>query len=158
MYIEWSSSALRKIKKIVGSVVLYFRIPLMRVRMRVPDTDFYLMPIRIRLFTLMRIRLQGSNPWKSAQIGSYSIHFALTSADRDRIGIQLINLMRIRIKILNFIYGGFGSWFLFDADADPDPGSQNDADPDPQHCLMDLSYVLTQQSVLAVKRFFEKPI
>jgi hypothetical protein len=51
-----------------------------------PYCDFYLMRIRIRLFTLkwIRIRIQivaskkGSNPRKRAQIGSYSIHFGLS--------------------------------------------------------------------------------
>jgi hypothetical protein len=46
-----------------------------------PGSDFYLMLIRIRIFTLMWIRIQilaskkGSNLEKSAKIGSYSIHF-----------------------------------------------------------------------------------
>jgi hypothetical protein len=46
------------------------------------------MRIQIRLFILMRIRIQilylpntGSHPWKSTQIGPYSIHFTLWSAN-----------------------------------------------------------------------------
>jgi hypothetical protein len=57
-----------------------------------PDADpvfrfFLFKRIRIRLFTLMRIRIQilasnkGSNSGKIAIIGSYSIHFGLTSAN-----------------------------------------------------------------------------
>jgi hypothetical protein len=56
--------------------VLWIRITLMQIRML----------IRIPLFTQMRIRIlavkKGSNPWKSAKISSYSIHFGLTSANR----------------------------------------------------------------------------
>ncbi len=52
------------------------------------------------------IQILGSNPWKSAQIGSYSIHFGLASAN----------------------WCGFRSGFFY-ADPDADPGYQNDADP-----------------------------
>jgi hypothetical protein len=47
------------------------------------DSDFYLMRIWIRLFTRIRILVsnKGSNPLKSAQICSYSIHFDLSSAN-----------------------------------------------------------------------------
>jgi hypothetical protein len=61
-----------------------------------PDSGFHLMRFRIRLFNLMRIRFfnlmriririqilasnKGSNPYKRAQIGSYSIHFGSSSA------------------------------------------------------------------------------
>jgi hypothetical protein len=52
------------------------------------------MQIRIRLITMMRIRIRihilgskkGSNPWKNAKIGSYSKHFCLTSANWCRSG------------------------------------------------------------------------
>jgi hypothetical protein len=79
-----------------------------------PDTDqdliFYLMRIRIPLFTLMRIRIltskKGSNPCKSAKIGSYSIHW-----------LDICKLMRIqirfRIQLINFVADP-------DADLDPD--------------------------------------
>jgi hypothetical protein len=50
-----------------------------------PDPYFYLMRIRIRLFTPIRIRILVSNksadPRKSALIGSFSIHFGLSSAN-----------------------------------------------------------------------------
>ncbi len=59
------------------------RITLMRIRILI----FYLMRIRFRLFTLMRIRIRIQilvlkkrfKPLESATIGSYSIHFSLTS-------------------------------------------------------------------------------
>ncbi len=51
---------------------------------------------------------KGSNPWKSAKIGSYSIHFVLSSANWCGSGsglrIQVITLMWIRIRI--FIWCG----------------------------------------------------
>jgi hypothetical protein len=52
-----------------------------------PDPDFYLMRIRFRLFTLMRILIQilssqkRLKPFKNVQIGSDSIHFDLSSAN-----------------------------------------------------------------------------
>jgi hypothetical protein len=78
-----------------------------------PDSDFYLMRIQIRLFTLIRIliRIQilasnkGSNPRKSAKIGSYSIHLACH--------LQ-INADPVPDPAHHF---------------DADPGYQNDADP-----------------------------
>ncbi len=78
------------------------------------------MRIQIRLFTLVRIRIRildpnkGSNPWKSAQIGSYSINLAChLQIDADQVPDPAYHF-----------------------DADPDPGYQNDADAvtDPQHC------------------------
>ncbi len=62
-----------------------------------PDSDFYLMRIRIfiwygcgsvsdfsprcRFWSRSRLPNKGSNPWKSAQIGSCSIHFGSSSAN-----------------------------------------------------------------------------
>ncbi len=91
---------------------LRIRITLMRIRMR----------IRILLVTLMRIWIllsrwcgsgsylhfdavpdpdKGSKPWKSAQIGSFSIHFGLSAA-------MLINFMRIRIHSSAYTYSVYG--------------------------------------------------
>ncbi len=87
------------------------------------STDFYLMWIRIRLFTLMQIRIQilaskkGSNSWKSAQIGSYSIHFGLSSANWCGSGSISGSSLSLWCRS--------GSWFL--SDADEDPGYKNDA-------------------------------
>jgi hypothetical protein len=73
-----------------------------------PDSDFYLMRIRIRLFTLMRIRSQIQilaskemlKPLKSAQKGSYSIHFGLSSQiDEDPDPAYHLSRMRIWIRI-----------------------------------------------------------
>ncbi len=65
-----------------------------------------------------RMRMQiKAQTWKSAQIGSYSIHLACHlefDADPD--------------PLLDLAY-------LFDADADPDPDFYFISDPDPQHCL-----------------------
>jgi hypothetical protein len=58
-----------------------------------------LTPIRIRIRTAKYRK--GSKPWKSAQIGSYSIYFGLSSAT------------------------------VIDADPDQDPAYHFDADPDP---------------------------
>jgi hypothetical protein len=67
-----------------------------------PGSEFYLMRIRIRLFILMPIRQlsnKGSNPWKSAQIGSYSLRFCLS--------YKLMRLrIWVRIRILIFIWCG----------------------------------------------------
>ncbi len=94
-----------------------------------PNSDFYLMRIRFRLFTLMRIPNMDSNPSKSAQIGSYFINFGSASTNWCRSGSS-VSLMRTRIVI--FILSGSG--FLLDADADP--GYQNDANhPNPQHWI-----------------------
>jgi hypothetical protein len=88
-----------------------------------PDSDFYFMRILIRLFTLMRIRSQiqilaskeGSKPWKSAQKGSYSIHFGLSSQiyedpdpayhfDADPVGDTDPDfyLMRMQLRLLKW--------------------------------------------------------
>ncbi len=61
---------------------------------------------------------QDSNPWKSAQIGSYSIRFGLSTANWCGSGTSL--------SILCVSGCGCGSWFLFDA---ADPRYQNDVDP-----------------------------
>ncbi len=109
--------------------VLWTRITFMRIRIRLiryhpdadPDSDFYLMGIRmwirIRLFlpwcgfgsgSRSKLSSKGSNPWKSAKIGSYPyIFFWLVICQLVRIPIQLINLMLIRIRI--FIWGRCGS-------------------------------------------------
>ncbi len=73
------------------TAVLWIRITLMWIRIPnfYPDPD----PDPDLSFK------KGSNPWNSATIGSYSIHFCLTSAN----------------------WWGSGSGFLFDADADPNP-------------------------------------
>ncbi len=70
-----------------------------------PDSTYTLMRIRIRIFTLMRIQIlaskKGSNPWKNAKIGSYSIH-GLTSANWCGSGsglIQVTKMMRVRIRM-----------------------------------------------------------
>ncbi len=111
--------------------VLWIRITLMRIRIGlITLMQIRILRIRTRRFIQMRIRTRirilvskkGSNSWKSAKIGSYSIHFCLTSANGygsgSGFGSSLFILMRIRIR-----------FFLFDADADPDPGYQYDADP-----------------------------
>jgi hypothetical protein len=99
-----------------------------------PDPDFSFMwmriYVRIRLFTLMRIQILASkikapNPWKSAQIGPYSIHFGLSSANAKMMRILFQIQLNMWIRIL--IFSWCGSGFLFDAD--PEPGFQNDAEP-----------------------------
>ncbi len=75
------------------------------------------MPVLWISNTLMPIWIQilGSNPWKSAKIGSYSIHFGLSSSNWCGSGSWSSLSHRC------------GSGFLFDVNADP--GYQNDADP-----------------------------
>jgi hypothetical protein len=46
-----------------------------------PDSNFYLMRIRIRIFTLMRIQILLQKRLKISKIGSYSRHFCLSSAN-----------------------------------------------------------------------------
>ncbi len=125
--------------------VLWIRITLMRIRirlkalMRILIQIFYFMriPIRILLFILMRIRTlriqilvwkKGTNPWKSAKIGSYSIHFSLKSANKcgfgSGSGFSLKILMRIRI----FIWCGVRTHVTKMMLIFPDP--------DPQHCFL----------------------
>ncbi len=75
------------------------------------------MRIRIQLFTLMRMRIQilaskkGSNLWKNTKVGSYSIHFGLSSA----------NWCVSRSGSGSSLSLWCGSGFSFDANADPDP-------------------------------------
>ncbi len=73
-----------------------------------PGPDFTLMRIPIRILVLSK----GSKPWKSAQIGSYSIHCGLSSANRCGSGSSSSLWC--------------GSYLV------PDPTFQLDADPDPQ--------------------------
>jgi hypothetical protein len=68
------------------------------------------MRIRIRLFTLMWRK--GTNPWKNAQIGSYYIHFGLSSANWCRSGSSLL--------LWCGSTSASASWILFDADPDAD--------------------------------------
>ncbi len=99
-YVQWSTWLNNQLYLIAA--VLLTRITLMR--------------IRIGLITLMRMRIRiqilalkkGSNPWKSAKIGSYIFH---------AFWLDISKFMRIRIQLINF-------------DADPN------ADPDPEFYLM----------------------
>jgi hypothetical protein len=81
------------------------------------DPDFYLMRIRIRLFTLMRIRImiqnKGSNPW-SAKMA------------------QIPYILACNLQI--------------DADPDPVPypAYHFDADPDPEFYLMQMRIQVTK--------------
>ncbi len=88
-----------------------------------PDSNFYLLrfPIRIFIDSDTDLRNKVSNLWKSAQIGSYSIHFGLSSAQIDADPAP-------------------DPAYHFDADpdADLDPDfylmrMRIHADPDPQH-------------------------
>ncbi len=112
--------------------VLWIRITLMRILMRIRRSGFWFLFDADPDWTLHPdVDLdpdpdpdpnKGSNPWKSAKIGTYSIHFGLSSASwcgsRTGSGSSLS------------LWCGSGNFFLFDADADPD--YQNDAYP--QHC------------------------
>jgi hypothetical protein len=106
--------------------------------MRIRILNFYLIRIRIRLFTLMRIWIlaskKGSNAGKTAKIGSYSTFW-----------LDIYKLMRIRIRFrIQFIN--------LDADTNPDfylmrirlriqvtKMMRKLADPDPQHCIIVLT-------------------
>jgi hypothetical protein len=88
-----------------------------------PDSDFYLMRFQSRLFSPWcgcgPDPKKGSNPWKCAKIGSYSIHDAYpdpvpnpadyfdADADPDfylmRMRIQVTKMMRIRIHNTTFL-------------------------------------------------------
>ncbi len=74
---------------------------------------------------------KGSDPWKSAKIGSYSIHSGLSSANWCGSGSGSGSSLSL------WCGSECGSGFIFDADADPDadPGYQNDTDP--QHWYND---------------------
>ncbi len=98
---------------------------LMRIRIRVMLVIFLRIRIWILPFTFIRdpdldpsFQIKAQNLEKSAQIGSYSIHFGLLSAS----------------------WCGFG-FYHFDEDPDrahrfdADPTFRFDADPDPQHWL-----------------------
>ncbi len=104
------------------------------------------MRIRIRLITLMRIEMQiwimifiwcgsdfspwcgpgsgsrskllnkGSTPWKSAKIGSYSIHYGFSLANLGGSGSVFGSSLSL--------WCGSGSGFLFDVDGDPVWGSK----------------------------------
>ncbi len=91
-----------------------------------PDSYFYLMRIRIRLFTLTRIRRRiqilalnkGPDHWKSAQVGLI-FHSPLAchlEIDADPVPDPAYHFD-----------ADPDPGFLFDADADP--GYQNDVDP-----------------------------
>ncbi len=103
-----SFTTMGSIKGIVQFTVLRIRITLMRIRMQI--RILLVTWTRILFVTLMRIRIlpltlcgpwsgsqlpnKGSKPWKSAQIGSYSIHLQIDTGFRIRI--LPFNLMRIR--------------------------------------------------------------
>ncbi len=114
--------------------VLWISITLRRIQIRLPpdvdmDSDFYLMRMRIQVFILCKCG-SGSdfslgsgpkNPWKNAQIGSYSIHSIIS------------------------LWCGSGSWFLFEADLNPNFNLMRiqvtklmriHADPDSQRCFL----------------------
>ncbi len=86
--------------------------------MRIRILPFTLMWIRIRI-RLIKLQNKGSEPWKSAQIGLYSIHFGLSSANWCGSGSSLL---------LSCGSGSASSWSLW-CDSDPDPTFQFDADP-----------------------------
>ncbi len=75
----------------------------------------------MRIWIQILASKKGSKPLKNAKIGSYSIHFGLTSANWCGSG-----------SVPDTAYKFWcGNGFLFDADAypDADPGYQNYADP-----------------------------
>jgi hypothetical protein len=97
------------------------------------------MRIRIRLFTLMTIRiwiqiLASKKRLKSLNVIKF-VHIPHILACHLHIGADPDpNFYLMRIRILNF----------FDADADPDPVYKNYADPDPLHCLKPFLYCLAR--------------
>ncbi len=83
------------------------------------------------------------DPWKSAQICSYFIHFGSSSANWCGSGSGSSLSLRC------------GSGFLFDADADP--GYQNNAegpDPDPQLCTCNLQVRLDRFVLYCTLQYF----
>jgi hypothetical protein len=87
-----------------------------------PDSDFYLIRIRISAYRLIFYTFWLVTYLQMDVDPDPAYHFD-TDPDPD------FYLMRIRIRI--FIW--CGSWFSFDADPEADPCYQNDADP--QHCF-----------------------
>ncbi len=118
---------------------------LMRIRIQFGILLVTLMQIRIMIATVVRIRsclslwcgsgcesgswfpIKGSKPWMSAQLGLYSIHFGLTSANWCGSGSRLA------------LWCGFGFRLGLCLDSDPNPTFHFDADlvsvrdPVPQH-------------------------
>ncbi len=97
----WILSMFIILGKILYKTVLWIHITLMRIRIRILLVT--LMRIRILLFTSMNIRIWivASVTLKSAQIGSYSMHFGLSS---------ICKFMRIRIKLITFIRIQLSLW------------------------------------------------
>ncbi len=102
---------------------------------------------------------KGSKPWKSAQIGSYFIHFAFRhlqiDANADPYPFPAYHFDADPDPAYHFDADPNPAYH-FDADADPDPDVDPDpsfqfvSDPDPQHCLA-LKYTLNAKSNNLIK-------
>ncbi len=87
-------------------------------------------------------QIKAKKTLKKAQIGLYSIHFGLSSANwcgsgsGSSLSLSLLCGSGCGFGSWFFRCGsgwGPGSWFLIDADPDADPVYQNEVDPNPQH-------------------------